>query len=104
MKTELTPKQQKFVSSYLELGNGVAASRIAGYKGNSNTLAVVASENIRKPNIKAAIKSKIKDADMGQDFVLKHLKRMAEDINHPTHSMQALDRLAHFLGIEISQN
>ncbi len=51
----LTPKQRAFVLEYRRTGNGVDAARQAGYAGNDATLAVVASENLRKPNIKAAI-------------------------------------------------
>lgn len=49
----LTPKQQKFVDAYD--GNGTAAARAAGYAGNDATLAQVASENLRKPEVLAAI-------------------------------------------------
>jgi phage terminase small subunit len=101
MANELTLKQHKFVSAYLEFGNGVKAARVAGYKGTPVTLASVAYENLRKPHISKEITSKIEEADMGQEFVLKHLKRIAEDFDHPSHSMQALDRIAHFLGINI---
>jgi phage terminase small subunit len=101
MANNLTLKQYKFVSAYLELGNGVKAAKLAGYQGNPITLASVSYENLRKPHISSEIRSRLEDADMGQAFVLKHLKRIAEDEEHPTHSMQALDRLAHFLEIEI---
>lgn len=49
----LTPKQQKFVDAYD--GNGTAAARAAGYAGNDATLAQVASENLKKPEVLAAI-------------------------------------------------
>ena len=52
----LTPKQQKFVDAYT--GNGTAAARAAGYRGNDHTLAQVARENLRKPEIAAAIKAR----------------------------------------------
>ena len=47
----LTPKQKAFAELYVALGNAKEAARQAGYKGNENTLAVVASENLTKPNI-----------------------------------------------------
>lgn len=53
---KLFPKQQAFVEAYA--GNGTDAARIAGYKGNSNTLASVAKENLRKPHIWAAIQAR----------------------------------------------
>lgn len=50
---KLTTKQKRF-SEFFD-GNGVQACRDAGYKGNDQTLAVVAKENLRKPHIRAAI-------------------------------------------------
>lgn len=49
----LTPKQQAFVDAYT--GNGTAAARAAGYKGSDATLAQVASENLKKPEVLEAI-------------------------------------------------
>lgn len=52
----LTIKQQLFVQAYLTNGyNGTLAARTAGYKGNENTLNSTATENLRKPAIKALI-------------------------------------------------
>ena len=48
----LTLKQQKFAVNYAKTGNGLQSAKAAGYKGSENTLAVVANENLRKPNIK----------------------------------------------------
>jgi len=50
---KLTLKQRKFCLAYVgeANGNGVEAARIAGYKGNDVTLAAVAYENLRKPQI-----------------------------------------------------
>jgi len=55
----LTEKQQRFVEAWTgeAKGNGVQAARIAGYKGNEDTLAAVASENLTKPKIRFAIKA-----------------------------------------------
>ena len=52
----LTPKQQAFVDAYN--GNGTDAARKAGYKGNDATLSQVASENLRKPEVLAAIQAR----------------------------------------------
>ena len=53
----LTPKQQAFVREYVGRanGNGAEAARLAGYTGNAETLAAIASENLRKPHIASAI-------------------------------------------------
>lgn len=53
----LTVKQRLFVEAYTgpARGNATEAARIAGYKGNDVTLAVVGSENLRKPQVCDAI-------------------------------------------------
>lgn len=52
----LTGKQHGFVVAYLTNGfNGTEVARTAGYKGNDNTLAVAACENLRKPKIQKRI-------------------------------------------------
>lgn len=51
----LTPKQRTFILEYLKGRNGVAAARVAGYKGNYNTLHSVAVENLQKPAIRKAL-------------------------------------------------
>lgn len=51
--SKLTVKQQRFVDFFD--GNGTETARKAGYKGSDNTLAQVARENLRKPQILKAI-------------------------------------------------
>lgn len=51
----LTLKQERFVKAYIETGNGTESARIAGYRGNNATLQSVATENLRKPLIVAAL-------------------------------------------------
>ena len=54
--SKLTGKQRAFIDHWFENGyNGTEAARSAGYKGNDNTLAAVASENLTKPKIKKVI-------------------------------------------------
>jgi len=53
---KLSPKQQAFVDAYA--GNGTEAARIAGYKGNENTLCSMGKENLRKPHVWAAIQAR----------------------------------------------
>ena len=53
-----TAKQAAFVEWYCSAAvnmNGTVAARRAGYKGNDNTLASVAAENLRKPAIRQEI-------------------------------------------------
>lgn len=48
----LTHKQRFFVEHYIQTGgNGTAAARAAGYRGNAATLGAVANENLNKPHI-----------------------------------------------------
>lgn len=54
---KLTPKEQAFVNEYVgrAAGNGVAACKAAGYKGNPKVLAVQASRLLAKANVKLAL-------------------------------------------------
>ncbi len=54
--TQLTQRQAKFVASYA--GNGVEACRAAGYKGDDNALAVMASKLLRIAHVAAAIRAR----------------------------------------------
>lgn len=56
MKKKLTQKQQRFVDEYIISGNATQAAIKAGY--SKKTAAVTATENLRKPNIKAAIEKR----------------------------------------------
>ena len=55
----MTPKQRAFAEYYIETGNATEAARRAGYKGSSNTLAVVGAENLRKPYISEYIREQL---------------------------------------------
>ena len=55
---ELSLKQRTFISEYLIHGIGTKAAAIAGYKGNSHQLAVIAEQNLTKLDIKQAIEAK----------------------------------------------
>ena len=73
----LTGKQRRFISFYLELWNGTEAASRAGYKGNRETLAAVAGENLRKPTIRAAIEKRLEAEAMGANEVLRRLSDQA---------------------------
>lgn len=49
----LTLKQQRFVEAFD--GNATAAAKVAGYKGNDQQLGQLGYENLKKPEIAAAI-------------------------------------------------
>lgn len=59
-ENKLTGKQQAFIDNYTDssndtYSNGYESAKVAGYKGNDNTLRAIASENLTKPNVKQAI-------------------------------------------------
>lgn len=57
----LTEKQKKFVDYYFETGNGAEAARRAGYKEKNADK--MASENLRKPEIKQYMEERRKQMD-----------------------------------------
>ena len=52
---ELTGLQRAFIDEWFKDFNGTRAAERAGYQGDDNVLAYVASTNLRKPKIKAEI-------------------------------------------------
>lgn len=77
-RATLTGKQQAFVEAYFAANyNATEAARRAGYQGDYNTLASLASENLRKDNIRAAIDKRLKQMKMGADEVLARLSFVA---------------------------
>lgn len=91
-KPRLSGKQKAFIEHYLANGfNGTAAARAAGYKGNDVTLASVAHENLRKPQIKAEIDARMKALVMSADEALFRL------------SQQGRGRVTDFLGLTIDE-
>jgi len=72
---KLTAKQQRFCDEYLIDLNATQAAIRAGY--SEKTAAVIATENLRKPNIKEYIENRLaekeKDLIADQDEVMKYL-------------------------------
>mgnify|MGYP000019103813 CR=1 FL=1 len=75
---KLTTKQKLFVEAYLQNPNGTAAARQAGYKGNDNTLASVAKENLRKPHISKLLTKRVESEAMSANDVLNQLTVIAK--------------------------
>lgn len=75
----LTAKQQRFADEYLIDLDGTKAAIRAGY--SPKTASVIASENIRKPNIQKYISEKqqerMKRTEITQDMVLHELANIA---------------------------
>lgn len=75
LKTLTTQKQKQFVKRYLV--NGFNATEAAIYAGYSdNTAAVIGHENLRKPNIKAAIDAGMRDTCISAAEVVARLSGM----------------------------
>lgn len=63
----LTLKQSRFVDAYMAYANATEAARRAGYQGDAVTLASVGYENLRKPQIMEAIRSRVEADDLVAD-------------------------------------
>lgn len=79
-ETKLVGKQKLFADYYLSEArfNGTKAAELAEYKGNKATLAAVAYENLRKPQIKAYIDERLSAMTMPANVVLTRLTEYAE--------------------------
>lgn len=65
---KLTPKQKKFADEYIKTGNATQSAIEAGY--SKRTAAVIATENLIKPNIKAYIEKCM--ADIASNRVMSY--------------------------------
>lgn len=94
MSAKLTAKQRRFVEAYTgsAFGNATESARRAGYGGSDATVRAIASENLTKPNIKAAIKERLDRVAMTEEEILYRL------------SEQARATLADFVTIEGPRN
>lgn len=79
-KINLSGKQKLFADFYLGEAhfNGTKAAELAEYQGNKATLAAVAYENLRKPQIKAYIDERLSAMTMPGNVVLTRLTEIAE--------------------------
>lgn len=77
MTEKLTAKQQRFVDEYVICLNGTEAARRAKYDGDNATLAVIASQNLRKLNIANAINAKLVEQTMPRSEVLAQITDIA---------------------------
>ncbi len=76
-KWKYSNKESAFVEHYLRTWNGTLSMREAGYRGNDNNLAAMASEYLRKPKIRTLIDRRLREITMSADEVLKRLHDMA---------------------------
>lgn len=77
---KLTPKEKLFIEKYLGEAhfNGTLAAELAGYKGNRNTLGVIAYQNLRKLKIKEQIDTVLEAMTMPKNVVLTRLTEISE--------------------------
>lgn len=91
----LTLKQEKFVSRYIELGNGAQAAREAGYKHDNAKQQ--ATENLAKPYLKKAIDLKrnqlMQDSDTKIALYLSMLEAEANNSDQSSSRIRALELL-----------
>jgi phage terminase small subunit len=73
----LTTLQRNFIQEYLKDFNGTRAAERAGYSGNDNTLAAIASENLRKPKIAECIEERMEDLVMDANEALARISEIA---------------------------
>jgi phage terminase small subunit len=71
----LSKKQQAFVEFYLQTWNATEAAKRAGY--SRKTAYSIGSENLTKPEIKAAIDARLAELKMSSDEVMIRLSQMA---------------------------
>ena len=103
-RATLTLKQKLFVEAYIgpARGNATEAAKRAGYTGNDATLAQVAAENMRRPQILALINARVEQAAMTADEILTELADIAR-LPCPgpdaSHKMKALELLGKHYGL-----
>lgn len=78
-RRKLSRKQKAFIEAYLGDANfnATQAARLAGYKGNDNTVGSVGWENLQKPAIADRIRERLLESAMSADEVLARLAEQA---------------------------
>lgn len=90
----LTIKQRLFLDHYIVCMNGTEAARLAGYGGDSATLAVTASQTLRNHNVLRALDQRLNRFSMTANEVLVRLTDMARgDIADVLNSAGGIDPL-----------
>jgi phage terminase small subunit len=95
---KLTPKQKAFVREYKKNGgNGTQAAIKAGY--SENTADVIATENLRKPNIKEALAQEEKKLQKKYEYTIDDMVRELDDVKMKADAEQ--NRQAQIKAIEL---
>jgi phage terminase small subunit len=74
----LTTKQRKFVKAKAEGLTGVAAAQIAYDTTDYNTAAMIASDNLRKPNIQEAVQAEMAKQGITLEAIIRPVKEALE--------------------------
>lgn len=75
---DLTMRQNSFVNHYLEQGgNGAQAARLAGYAGDGDQLAVVASRLLASVKVRAELQRRLGKSIASADEVLERLTKQS---------------------------
>lgn len=92
---DLNLRQKSFVDNYIEVKIGWKAAELAGYSGDRFQLAVVASENLTKPNIRAYYEERLAEMAISPSEVLAEVGAVArfDVINNPDGPIRAQDKL-----------
>lgn len=77
MSKQLTDLQQAFVYEYAQCLKGIEAARRAGYQGTYDSLRSMASQNLAKPHIRAAIDELLAERALKANEVLGRLSDQA---------------------------
>jgi hypothetical protein len=96
----LTGKQKAFVQAYLDGSNfnATVAAQMAGYKASSqHAFEAIGSENLAKPEIKAAVDEYFRRADMSAEETLRELAILAR--GNSKDKIQALALLSKYHGL-----
>lgn len=94
---KLTLKQQRFITAYLKTGNATEAVRQSYGSTDNATAAVIAYENLRKPNITQAIEKALLKAEVSPEWIVSRLRDEAtSEKNHGSERIKALENLAKY--------
>lgn len=107
----MTAKEKLFIDYYLGDANGVAvdAAEMAGYKADSRVyLRKIASEILKRPQIREAIEARLEEFAMSAKEVLAELTRVAkiqvdDDPRQVKNKVSALAILAKYHGLLIDR-
>lgn len=96
---DLTDKQQAFVAHYIACWNASEAARRAGYSPESARS--IGSENLTKPNIRAAIAARLAGLALSADEVLA---RLADVARADVRELITFDAAGHFSALRLHQD